>query len=44
MSHQGQLFDPLPALRTLRVPALFLFGSQDRRIPVETSAPSFVKF
>lgn len=30
-------YDPLPALRALRVPALFLFGSQDRLIPVEKS-------
>ena len=30
-------YDPLPALRTLRIPALFLFGSDDRVIPVEKS-------
>jgi dienelactone hydrolase len=30
-------YDPLPALRTLRVPALFLFGAEDRLIPVEKS-------
>jgi dienelactone hydrolase len=30
-------YDPLPALRTLRVPALFLFGAEDRLIPVERS-------
>jgi hypothetical protein len=31
-------YDPLPALRKLRVPALFLFGAEDRLIPVEKSA------
>jgi uncharacterized protein len=30
-------YDPLPALRKLCVPALFLFGSEDRLIPVEKS-------
>lgn len=30
-------YDPLPALQALRVPALFLFGSDDRLIPVERS-------
>jgi pimeloyl-ACP methyl ester carboxylesterase len=30
-------YDPLPALRRLRVPALFLFGADDRLIPVERS-------
>src|SRR5262249_49886327 len=30
-------YDPVPALRALRVPALFIFGSADRVIPVETS-------
>ena len=30
-------YDPLPALRALRVPALFLFGAEDRLIPVEKS-------
>ena len=30
-------YDPLPALRTLHVPALFLFGAADRLIPVEQS-------
>jgi len=30
-------YDPLPALRALRVPALFLFGAEDRLIPVERS-------
>jgi dienelactone hydrolase len=30
-------YDPVPALRALRVPALFLFGAQDRLIPVEKS-------
>jgi uncharacterized protein len=31
-------YDPLPALRRLRAPALFLFGAEDRLIPVERSA------
>jgi pimeloyl-ACP methyl ester carboxylesterase len=31
-------YDPVPALRSLHVPALFLFGSEDRLIPVEKSA------
>jgi pimeloyl-ACP methyl ester carboxylesterase len=31
-------YDPEPALRALRVPALFLFGAEDRLIPVEKSA------
>jgi pimeloyl-ACP methyl ester carboxylesterase len=30
-------YDPVPALRALRVPALFLFGAEDRLIPVEKS-------
>jgi len=30
-------YDPVPALRALRVPALFVFGAQDRLIPVEAS-------
>jgi uncharacterized protein len=30
-------YDPLPALRALHVPALFLFGGEDRLIPVERS-------
>jgi pimeloyl-ACP methyl ester carboxylesterase len=30
-------YDPVPALRALRVPALFLFGGEDRMIPVEKS-------
>ncbi|HEY3743814.1 MAG TPA: alpha/beta hydrolase [Bryobacteraceae bacterium] len=30
-------YDPLPALKALHVPALFLFGSNDRLIPVEKS-------
>jgi len=30
-------YDPLPALRALHVPALFLFGAADRLIPVEKS-------
>jgi pimeloyl-ACP methyl ester carboxylesterase len=31
-------YDPVPALKALRVPALFLFGTEDRLIPVEKSA------
>jgi pimeloyl-ACP methyl ester carboxylesterase len=31
-------YDPVPALRALHVPALFLFGAEDRLIPVEKSA------
>lgn len=31
------IYDPVPALRALRVPALFLFGDKDRLIPVEAS-------
>ena len=31
-------YDPLPALRALHVPALFLFGAEDRLIPLEKSA------
>ena len=34
---QEAVYDPVPALRALRVPALFLFGNQDRLIPVEES-------
>jgi pimeloyl-ACP methyl ester carboxylesterase len=30
-------YDPVPALRALRVPALFLFGDKDQLIPVEVS-------
>jgi len=30
-------YDPVPALQALRVPALFLFGDQDKLIPVEKS-------
>jgi pimeloyl-ACP methyl ester carboxylesterase len=30
-------YDPLPALRALRVPALFIFGDQDRLVPVDRS-------
>jgi dienelactone hydrolase len=30
-------YDPVPALQALRVPALFLFGAEDRLIPVEKS-------
>jgi uncharacterized protein len=30
-------YDPVPALRALHVPALFLFGAEDRLIPVEQS-------
>ena len=31
------IYDPVPALRALRVPALFLFGDKDRLIPVPES-------
>ena len=31
------VYDPVPALRALRVPALFLFGDHDQLIPVEES-------
>ena len=31
------IYDPVPALRALRVPALFLFGDEDRLIPVQES-------
>jgi len=31
-------YDPVPALRALRVPALFVFGAEDRLVPVEESA------
>jgi pimeloyl-ACP methyl ester carboxylesterase len=31
------VYDPVPALRALRVPALFLFGDHDRLIPVDES-------
>jgi pimeloyl-ACP methyl ester carboxylesterase len=34
---QEAVYDPVPALRALRVPALFLFGDHDRLIPVEES-------
>ena len=34
---QEAVYDPVPALRALRVPALFLFGDRDRLIPVEES-------
>jgi len=30
-------YNPVPTLRALRVPALFLFGAEDRLIPVEKS-------
>jgi uncharacterized protein len=30
-------YDPIPALQALRVPALFLFGDQDRLVPVDRS-------
>jgi len=36
-SGREMTYDPLPALRALRVPALFLFGADDRLIPVEKS-------
>ena len=31
------VYDPVPALRALRVPALFLFGDHDQLIPVDES-------
>ena len=31
------VYDPVPALRALRVPALFLFGNHDQLIPVDES-------
>lgn len=31
------IYDPVPALRVLRVPALFLFGDEDRLVPVGES-------
>jgi len=31
------IYDPVPALRALNVPALFLFGDQDRLVPVPES-------
>jgi pimeloyl-ACP methyl ester carboxylesterase len=34
---QEAVYDPVPALRALRVPALFLFGDHDRLIPVDVS-------
>jgi pimeloyl-ACP methyl ester carboxylesterase len=34
---QEAVYDPVPALRALRVPALFLFGDHDRLIPVDES-------
>jgi len=34
---QEMSYDPVPALRALRVPALFLFGDKDQLIPVEVS-------
>jgi pimeloyl-ACP methyl ester carboxylesterase len=34
---QEAVYDPVPALRALRVPALFLFGDKDQSIPVEES-------
>jgi pimeloyl-ACP methyl ester carboxylesterase len=34
---QEALYDPVPALRAVRVPALFLFGNHDRLIPVDES-------
>ena len=34
---QEAVYDPVPALRALRVPALFLFGDKDQLIPVEES-------
>lgn len=34
---QEAVYDPVPALRALRVPALFLFGDRDQLIPVKES-------
>lgn len=34
---QEAVYDPIPALRALHVPALFLFGDKDQLIPVEES-------
>lgn len=34
---QEAVYDPVPALRALRVPTLFLFGDHDRLIPVDES-------
>jgi uncharacterized protein len=34
---QEAVYDPVPALRALRVPALFLFGDHDELIPVDES-------
>jgi uncharacterized protein len=34
---QEAVYDPLPALRAVRVPALFLFGGKDQLIPVAES-------
>lgn len=34
------LHDPLPALRELRCPALFVFGAVDSYVPVEKSVPA----
>ena len=34
---QEAIYDPVPALRALQVPALFLFGGEDRLVPVDES-------
>ena len=34
---QEMNYDPVPALRALRVPALFLFGGEDQLVPVKES-------
>jgi dienelactone hydrolase len=34
---QEAVYNPVPALRALRVPALFLFGNRDQLIPVDES-------
>ena len=34
---QEAIYDPVPALRALRVPVLFLFGGEDRLVPVDVS-------
>jgi uncharacterized protein len=30
-------YDPIPALKALTVPSLFIFGDQDRLVPVQAS-------
>jgi hypothetical protein len=31
------IYDPVPALQALRVPSLFIFGQEDRLVPVDES-------